>query len=393
MMRSFAITFGAVGLVVVGILGLMPAAAPAATTMRAQIGARLHHGELEAVTCLSARNCTAVGAGVSGALAEHWNGSRWATEPAPPGPGTNHFLVAVSCTSASACTAVGDYAPKSRPKVVELTLADRWNGKRWTHEPTPNPAGTTLAQLLGVSCSSATACIAVGVYAIPGKPSLTLAERWNGKKWAIERTPVPKGLVTATLKSVWCRSATSCIAVGDNYVTTRGLAPNPAALAEVWDGKRWAIQPVPNPKGTDDSEFNGVSCLSATCTAVGQYVIGVDKARPLAEVWNGKAWAVEPAANPTGSALFQELDSVSCVRAKACTAVGHYQIGRVEVTLAEGWNGAKWAIEPTPKIRSGSALIGVSCKAPRCAAVGFQHSAAVGTLAEGWNGKKWAIEP
>jgi hypothetical protein len=199
--------------------------------------------------------------------------------------------------------------------------------------------------------------------------------------------------VTSTLKSVWCRSATSCIAVGDDYVTTRGAIPNPAALAEFWNGKKWAIQPVPNPKGTDDSEFNGVSCLSATCTAVGQYVIGIGKARPLAEVWDGRAWAIEPAANPKGSTSYQELDSVSCVSAKACTAVGHYQIGRVEVTLTEGWNGARWVIKSTPRIRSGSALTGVSCKAPHCAAVGFQHSALVATLAEGWNGKKWAIEP
>jgi hypothetical protein len=402
------------GLAAVGVIGLMPTAVPAAAAASiapTQKGTTVRHGELEAVTCLSAKECTAVGGDPRGALAEKWNGKKWVVEPAPPGPGTNHFLSAVSCTSATACTAVGSYTAKSR-KEVALTLADRWNGKAWTHEPTPNPAGTTLAELLGVSCSSATACTAVGDYAAPGKPELTLAERWNGKKWVIEATPRPKGTVTSGLSSVSCSSATSCVAVG-NYDSTK-LA-GPFALVEGWNGKKWAYALPPNPKGactahpppykpgcTVDSEFLGVSCTSVkACTAVGEYVpfsaTSFPPPRTLAEDWNGMNWTIESSPSPKGRTKYIQpppLNTVSCTSAKACTAVGRYvNNSGISETLAEGWNGTKWVIEPTPKISTGSALSGVSCKSSRCTAVGSQHLTRVETLAEGWNGKKWAIEP
>jgi hypothetical protein len=42
------------------------------------------------------------------------------------------------------------------------TLAEHWDGKRWTIQPTPSLSGN--ATLLGVSCTSATACTAVGAH-------------------------------------------------------------------------------------------------------------------------------------------------------------------------------------------------------------------------------------
>ena len=111
------------------------------------------------------------------AVAERWNGTRWTIQPTPnPRPG-GAFLNGVSCTSASACTAVGSLPPG--------TLAERWNGTRWAIQPTPNPAQGG-GGLSGVSCTSASACTAVG-----GSNAGALAERWNGTSWLSRPPPTP----------------------------------------------------------------------------------------------------------------------------------------------------------------------------------------------------------
>jgi hypothetical protein len=70
-------------------------------------------------------------------LAEVWNGSAWSAQRMPKV--SFGVLSAVSCTTARACTAVGDYDP---------TLAERWNGTTWTiQSPAPGttPGSTLLA--------------------------------------------------------------------------------------------------------------------------------------------------------------------------------------------------------------------------------------------------------
>ena len=81
----------------------------------------------------------------------------------------------MSCTSASACTAVGYYASGS----TYVTLAERWNGTKWSIQHTPNPTGAPGSWLDGVSCASASTCTAVGDPNF-SPPQVTLAERWNG---------------------------------------------------------------------------------------------------------------------------------------------------------------------------------------------------------------------
>lgn len=71
----------------------------------------------------------------------------------------------------AACTAVGFY---NDGRGTALTLAERWDGTRWSIQATPNPA--TFTQLNGVSYSAPSACTAVGGYANRGAVGLTLAE-------------------------------------------------------------------------------------------------------------------------------------------------------------------------------------------------------------------------
>ena len=47
-------------------------------------------------------------------------------------------------------------------------------------QTSPNPPGTTKNAFYAVACPGATSCLAVGQ-----SGANTLAERWNGKAWAI----------------------------------------------------------------------------------------------------------------------------------------------------------------------------------------------------------------
>jgi hypothetical protein len=174
----------------------------------------------------------------------------------------------VSCTSASACSAVGSYVNSSG---VEVTLAERWNGTSWSIQSTPNPTEAKGNVLRGVSCTSSSACVAVGSDYTGGFPSSaysTLAEVWNGTSWSIQSIPNPTGEKGIVLSGVSCTSSSACTAVGD-YVNSSG---SEVTLAEVWSGTSWTIQSTPNPSEANAAAMSGVSCTSAVlCTAVGDF--------------------------------------------------------------------------------------------------------------------------
>jgi hypothetical protein len=63
--------------------------------------------------------------------------------------------------------------------VLPLASAAAAAATGWSIQPTPNPAGSPVSLLNGVSCTSATACTAVGGYN-NGTAGVTLAEHWSG---------------------------------------------------------------------------------------------------------------------------------------------------------------------------------------------------------------------
>ena len=74
---------------------------------------------------------------------------------------------------------------------------------------TAQPAGARSSVLVGVSCASTRACMAVGRYTSAAGTIRTLTESWNGTRWTI-RDAYGTGLI-----SVSCSSRTDCVAVGD----------------------------------------------------------------------------------------------------------------------------------------------------------------------------------
>jgi hypothetical protein len=345
--------------------------------------------DLVGVSCQSAALCTAVGSSSGagsdggGTLGETWNGTAW-TLVTIPGPGRSYnSLAGVSCTPA-ACTAVGYYRDSSD---THLALAAVSAGRGWTVQPVPSPPGAVPSVLVGVSCGAPTACTAVGFADNSPGTSVTLAEAWNGTAWRIQPAPDSPGLPHNSLAGVSCTSASACMAVGRAYGRRSG-----ATLAESWNGAAWTIRPTPAPPGTF-GQLTGVSCTSASaCTAVGWYRNSVNSALPLAESWNGTRWTVQAVPSPAGGYGFV-LNSVSCASPSACTAVGYYTSAGASKTLAERWNGTAWKIQATPA--ADGTLYGVSCGSETtCTAAGNSYSYPEGlsALALQWRGGTWKAQ-
>lgn len=242
-------------------------------TWRIQVAATGRPGELNAVSCSSPSACTAVGSvPFNGVLAERWNGRTWTTEKVVS-PTNDSGLNGVSCPTATDCTAVGSTA------VGGGTFAEQWTAGRWKLQATKSPSG--FSSLDAVSCSSPGACTATGYFQTAQALKQTLAERWNGHGWAIQRTPKSTGganAINAELAGVWCPSSGDCMATG------YGLTVGRQVLAEHWSRNRWTVLPAPNPPDTTNSQFSGVWCVSpGDCVAVGYYGTVLGATKTLAE--------------------------------------------------------------------------------------------------------------
>lgn len=290
--------------------------------------------QLTAVTCTSPSYCVAAGyyqnsSVVNLTLIDVWNGTTWSTQPTqnPIGSKISQFT-SIACTASNACTAAGFFGDSLGSA---KTLAEVWNGSKWIGQQTPDPSGAQLTQLQGIACTSSTYCLAVGDYTTATNKEVTLAESWNGKTWSVQPTPAPAGAIASSLTSISCVTAGICHAVGD-YANGAGTE---FTLSETWNGRSWAVQPTPSPSGAIISVLTYVTCNNSTaCAAVGWFARKNGTALTLAEGWNGSSWAYEETPNPAGAPK-AFLDSVSCAVFSVCTAVGNdINSSRVNVPLA-----------------------------------------------------------
>jgi hypothetical protein len=344
---------------------------------------------MNGVSCVSDIECIAVGqyrgANQSGpfTLVAHWFISQWALLPAPRVPrAASSWLNGVDCTSPDRCMAVGEYTLDG---IHQRAFSARWDGSGWTLEPVELPVASAT-YLVSVSCVGQRSCMAVGWYG-GGRGQLqtwsrTLAERWNGIRWSIERPENPPVLATHSLSAVSCTGANACTAVGYN----RAHNDNSTVLIERWDGAGWTVDRAPTPSGGvhgTRGSLLGVDCASErSCIAVGSYLNKSGGITFLAEHWNGRTWSLTRP--PEQPALYSFLSGVSCSSAQACTAVG-WSVKRsgAQRNLAERWNGGGWQSQRPGNGRGGyNQLLGVSCPSgSTCIGVGGDGSR--------WLGEYW----
>jgi hypothetical protein len=186
-----------------------------------------NYGNFEGVSCPNATNCTATGDNGSGQpiYATETSGTWSSTTVVNGGLGGRYYRV--SCASVANCTAVG-IDNNSQPIYV-VESAGTWG-------PSTEISGVSGggAFLYGVSCTSATACVAVGYDFSSNTPPIYVDE--SGGVWgpATEIAGSPGG--GGELHSVSCTAVNECTAVGsDNnglpFYATASLAPSLTSTA------------------------------------------------------------------------------------------------------------------------------------------------------------------
>jgi hypothetical protein len=296
-------------------------------------------------------------------------------------------LYGVSCASASSCVAVGSY----KGAVYFQTLIETFDGTTWSIVPSPNTSTSQSNQLGGVSCASATWCVAVGSYN-NGSHDQTLIETFDGSTWSIASSPNASTSQNNQLNAVSCASATSCVAVGS---ASNGTADQ--TLIETLSGTTWTIASSPDTSGSHANDLFGVSCATATsCVAVGSASIPVGGGtvlQTLIESLSGSTWSIAASPN-TSTSQNNELDAVSCSSAASCVAVGDYEGPTTNQTLVETFDGGSWNITSSPNTSASenNFLYGVSCtSASSCVAVGIHETPYQQTLVETFDGSAWSV--
>jgi hypothetical protein len=334
--------------------------------------------------------------------------SEWSSGsvPLPPGTGQNSFgdallscsfypweCGATSCPSPEECVAVGTYESSENIGGYnrELPMANTWKNGQWSVKALPIPEGTgkTVA-MTGVSCTSTTACLAVGYEENTAGKRVPVAERLNGSEgWSASAISLPAGASEAALEGVSCASASACMAVGLSVNSTGGLVP----YAALWNGSVWTAQNLNPPEGGNVA-LEGVSCPAAEyCVAVGYKVVGSVWAA-VTETWNGTTWSPVSAEAPPGGGSFRFF-GVSCASSTSCMAVGNYAASKGEASLTERWNGEKWSFQAAAETGVQEELTGVSCPtAQECTAVGYYNpNGRWVAMAQTWNGSAWSVQP
>jgi hypothetical protein len=346
------------------------------------------------VSCASSTSCEAGGAeidytfalgNVGQSLVENWSGSAWSIETTPNEDLFENDLNAVSCFSSTDCMAVGSAADASG---TGQTLTESSNGGAWVIRASAN-ASTTANSLNGVSCTSATNCVAVGYYADPSSHvNRTLIENWNGTKWSVATSP-DVGLLANQLNSVSCTSATSCVAVG--YYSAS--AATNQTLIESLSGTTWSVVTSAN-QPVDFNALWGVSCASSTaCTAVGAGSQGT-----LIESLSGGTWSLDSSPDP-GDRLVDRLNAVACTSATSCVAVGDYDNdSAADQTLVETLTDGSWTVTSSPNEGTSgrTTLDAVACSSSStCQAVGFYQngSGIAQTMIATLSGGSWSLAP
>ena len=188
--------------------------------------------------------------------------------------------------------------------------------------------------------------MAVGDYTNASGHFVSFAASWHDGRWKLLATPAIPKQVFAVFQGISCVTATRCVAVGNTEDNTSGGFFH--AFAETWNGHTWRLSTLRR----SPSNFIGVSCPAENrCFASGDtFPSRTAFARPLMEKWNGRTWTTQHPVETAAPASADSLQHVSCVTQSDCEAVGsswNPSDTSLEQTLAENWNGQKWTVQTT----------------------------------------------
>jgi hypothetical protein len=275
-----------------------------------------------------------------------------------PAPSGTSDLGALSCATARRCWAVGvagpNPAPSSGATVIDATSN---GGVTWKAQQV---AGGSTPQLSGVSCPTATECMAVGSNgeSLPGS-GVVITTSDAGATWSPAASP-QNALV---ISSVTCASPIDCTAiVSDGISTWSAHSPD---FGQTWQQE--GDLPSGFLPGNDITCVAGGTCIDAgyvpTTNGHGQGAVAVSAD-------GGQTWAL--ASVPSGTGVLQ---STACLSATDCLAAGTTGTTVSDVVPAKGEllhsadGGHTWvASTGTPPVDD---VYGLACpSADQCAMVG-----------------------
>ncbi len=277
-------------------------------------------------------------------------------QPTPTGTGE---LGAVSCATPRRCWAVGVAGPNPDANGATVIAATKDGGVTWKAQEV---AGGSTPQLSGVSCPTATDCMAVGSNgaSLPGS-GVVITTSDAGATWSAAASP-PNALVVS---SVTCASPSDC-----TVIVSAGTSTWSAHSSDF--GQTWQQE------GNLPSGFlpeNDVTCMAGgTCIDAGYVPTsnGHGQGAVAVSADGGQTWTT--ATVPSGLGVLQ---STACLSASVCLAAGTTATTVSDVVPAKGEllrsvdGGHTW--EPSTRALPVEDVYGLACpSAQQCAMVGTE---------------------
>jgi len=165
-------------------------------------------------------------------------------------------------------------------------------------------------------------------------------EHWEGRRARLGR---------AGRAALSVREAGVTLGLAGFLLTGAAVAPGGAGPAGFAAGHRagWRIVPSPNGSRFGDNTLVQVSAGSAASAWAVGYHGGAGTFRTLAERWNGARWAV--VRSPNRSQFDNVLSGVDTLSRTSAWAVGYDNANGYHRALIEHWDGTAWRVVPTPR--------------------------------------------
>lgn len=288
-----------------------------------------------AITCPAAGACVAGGSAqtppnpsqafVQIEDAGHWSSAHAVT--ADISGATGAVTDAVACASVGYCAAGGSYSLDNGAD-IESWVDSETDGVWSTATPIAASLNTdNESAILGVSCGAPGNCWAIGYYvALPGVQGTFVVNEVNGDWGSVLTMNVP-GARYSTLSSLSCTSSTACVALGNANID----GTSHAYVAEEAGGI-WSIDAEPFLEGEEGygSFAGGVTCITpGNCLAYGSVytaAFAADVVEPTAGVVareSNFSWlSPQRPTGPLVSGLSYNFTGASCPAVNHCTLTG-----------------------------------------------------------------------
>ncbi|MCL6105731.1 MAG: fibronectin type III domain-containing protein, partial [Actinobacteria bacterium] len=252
------------------------------------------------------------------------SGATWSNSSFTMPPGISAgFLFSVACPTSSVCIAVGTgYSSSNQLSPLMLESTDQ--GTTWQYVAL---SSFSIDNLYGISCMSATNCIAVGVSSTAGAPEIIRTVD-GGVSWQTVSVPTSPSFTNYTLFQVTCPNGLSCVGVG-----IEGGPAGSAGMAVVTadGGSTWSLDQVTPVVANVATLLDGVGCTSATnCIAGGVATTSPSSSSPQTVsavtytttdggvTWQQKSLPSAPSGQQSG------IRGATCVISGPCYLAGFY---------------------------------------------------------------------